>query len=69
MVFQPSDVRMTSELSSYRVAKETPARRTSLLGPDRNFLVGYAGRLRPGPEASTDSLRSRHGFGTSGTGE
>jgi hypothetical protein len=37
--FPPSNVRMTSELSSYRITKETPAQRTSLLGQDREFSL------------------------------
>ena len=34
-----SNVRITSELSSYRITKETPAQRTSLLGRDRDFSL------------------------------
>jgi hypothetical protein len=34
--FPRSNVRITSELSSYRITKETPAQRTSLLGRDRD---------------------------------
>jgi hypothetical protein len=37
--FPPPNVRITSELSSYRITKETPAQRTSLPGQDRDFSL------------------------------